>query len=125
MKQCFFLFLLGVSVLCTGEQSSFLLQEVPVKRQPQAHLRQQIADLMGTILEQEAVVVEHSARIQQKLCRELRKVVEESMPAQRLKSSTRKEPLKVLQQRLSSLQLEQRRLKEHVRAQELFLKTFA
>ncbi len=59
-----------------GEAESFLIQEKPERRKAPQQLRQEIAEIMGDILELESEYVATKGQIQQELCKHIRSIAE-------------------------------------------------
>lgn len=113
MKKYYILICLISASGCLGE--SFLVKEKPRKKASPNYLRQEIADQMGTLIEQLASSIELEAKIQQKLGKQLRELIDGQGKLQ--KSSTTE-----LQKLLNELNHESQRRKQQQRIQEEYLK---
>ncbi len=104
-------YLLSLSVLVTGliVANSFIVKDPPKKTSP-SKLKQEVLSLMGDILELESQVLETSAKIQQKLCKDIRASLEGI-------SASRPQLTKLN----SLLSQEHQRLVQHKAAQQRFL----
>lgn len=106
------LFLIGAG-WCTAD--TFLVPEKPSSRRTRQQLKQEIAQLMGVLIEQSSISLEREAQIQQKLCREVRAAVEGT------DSSLNKGTVKDLEGLLLELKKEHRRRTDLLIAQQSFL----
>ncbi len=94
---------------------SFLVDKKPVRRRTRQQLKHEITELMGSVIEQSSQSLEKEAKIQQKLCKELRASVEGS------KGMLSRASQKDLQQMVASLRKEQQRRAEQLVVQNAFL----
>ncbi len=95
---------------------SFILKEKPPARRTRQQMKQEISQLMGSLIEQSSISLEREARIQQRLCKEVRTFVEGTQDSMLNKGS-----IKDLEVLYSELKKELQRRSDQLTAQNTFL----
>lgn len=95
---------------------TFILKEKPATRRTRQQMSQEISQLMASLIEQSSVSLEREARIQQRLCKEVRSFVEGAQDSMLAQGS-----IKDLEALQSNLKKEQQRRSEQLVAQNSFL----
>lgn len=106
-------------VCCVGAwclADSFIFKEKPAARRTRQQMNQEISQLMASLIEQSSISLEREARIQQRLCKEVRSVVEGTQDSMLAKGTL--QDLEVLQR---DLKKELQRRAEQLAAQNSFL----
>lgn len=120
MKRLLFVGMLCLVVGAWCLADSFIIKEKPATRRTRQQMKQEISQLMASLIEQSSLSLEREARIQQRLCKEVRTFVEGTQDSMLNKGS-----IKDLEHLQAGLNKELRRRTEQLAAQNSFLDSLA